>query len=82
LVKPKHVEAFIVNPSVNFNILKQFNCALVGQIEDVCSSVLQTQHHYAEIHGNSVFTTITNTIAIIIIIIIIILVTCFCICQT
>ena len=35
LVKPKHVEAFIVNFNVNFNILKQFNCALVGRIKDL-----------------------------------------------
>ena len=27
--------AFIVNLNVNFNILKQFNCALVGQIKDL-----------------------------------------------
>jgi len=35
LVLPKHVGAFIVNLNVNFNILKQFNCALVGQIKDL-----------------------------------------------
>jgi hypothetical protein len=35
LVKPKHVGAFIVNFNVNFNILKQFNCALVGRIKDL-----------------------------------------------
>jgi hypothetical protein len=35
LVKPKHVAAFIVNRNVNFNILNQFNCALVGQIKDL-----------------------------------------------
>jgi len=35
LVKQKHVEAFIVNLNVNFNILKKFNCALVGQIKDL-----------------------------------------------
>jgi len=33
LVKPEHVGAFIVNLNVNFNILKQFNFALVGQIK-------------------------------------------------
>jgi len=37
-VKPKHVGAFIVIFNVNFNILKQFKCALVGQIKDlICS---------------------------------------------
>jgi hypothetical protein len=35
LVKPKHVGAFVVNLNINFNILKQFNCALVGQIKDL-----------------------------------------------
>ena len=35
LVKPKHVRAFIVNLHVNFNILTQFNCALVGRIKDL-----------------------------------------------
>jgi hypothetical protein len=40
LVKPKHVGAFIVNLNVNFNILKQFNFALVGQIKDLIKSVL------------------------------------------
>jgi hypothetical protein len=37
LVKLKHVGAFIVNLNVNFNILKQYNCALVGQIKDLMS---------------------------------------------
>jgi hypothetical protein len=37
-VKPKHVGVFIVNLNVNFNILKQFNCALVGQIKDLIAS--------------------------------------------
>jgi hypothetical protein len=31
--KPKHVGAFIVLFNVNFNILKEFKCALVGQIK-------------------------------------------------
>jgi len=35
LVKPKHVGAFIVNLNVNFNILKQFNFALIGLIKDL-----------------------------------------------
>jgi len=35
LVKPKHVGPFIVNLNVNFNILKQLNYALVGQIKDL-----------------------------------------------
>jgi hypothetical protein len=30
-----HVGAFIVIFNVNFNILKQFKCALVGQIKDL-----------------------------------------------
>jgi hypothetical protein len=34
LVKPKHVGAFIVYFNVNFNILKQIGCALVGLIKD------------------------------------------------
>jgi hypothetical protein len=38
LVKPKHVAAFIVNLNVNFNILKQFNCPLVGQIKDLITT--------------------------------------------
>jgi hypothetical protein len=33
-VKPKDVGAFIVYFRVNFNILKQINCALVGIIKD------------------------------------------------
>jgi hypothetical protein len=40
LVKPKHVAAFIVNINVNFNILKQFNFALVGQIKDLINTLL------------------------------------------
>ena len=36
--QPKHVEAFIVNLNVNFNILKQLNCALVGRIKDLITS--------------------------------------------
>jgi hypothetical protein len=35
LLQPKHVAAFIVNLNVNLNILKQFNCALVGRIKDL-----------------------------------------------
>ena len=35
MVKTKNIGAFIVNLNVNFNILKQFNCALVGQIKDL-----------------------------------------------
>jgi hypothetical protein len=35
IVKPKHVGAFIVKFNVNFNILNQFNCALVKRIIDV-----------------------------------------------
>jgi hypothetical protein len=34
LVKPRHVEAFLVYFNVNFNILKQTCCALVGLIKD------------------------------------------------
>jgi len=37
-VKPKYVGAFIVYFNVNFNILKQINCALVGQIKDWITS--------------------------------------------
>jgi hypothetical protein len=43
LVKPNHVGAFIVNLIVNFNILKQFNCALVGQIKDLITSKRRVQ---------------------------------------
>jgi len=35
LVKPKYAGAFIVNFNVNFNILKQFNFVLVGQIKNL-----------------------------------------------
>ena len=41
LVKPKHVGAFIVNLNVNFNILKQFNYALVGRIKDLMNCSCQ-----------------------------------------
>jgi hypothetical protein len=34
LVTLKHVGEIIVNFNVNFNILKQFNYALVGRIKD------------------------------------------------
>jgi hypothetical protein len=34
LVKPKNVRAFIVYFNVNFNILKQIGCALVGLKEE------------------------------------------------
>jgi hypothetical protein len=40
LVKPKHVAAFVVNFNVSFNILKQFDCALVGQIKDLTTIFL------------------------------------------
>jgi len=43
LVKPKHVGAFIVNLDVNFNILKQFNSALVGLIKDLITSKCTVQ---------------------------------------
>ena len=43
LVKPKHVGAFIVYLNVNFNILKQFNCALVGLIKDLITSKCKVQ---------------------------------------
>jgi hypothetical protein len=32
--KPKHVGAFVIYFNVNFNVLKQINCALVGVIKD------------------------------------------------
>jgi hypothetical protein len=41
VVKPKHVGAFIVIFNVNFNILKRFKCALVGQIKDLKDSTLR-----------------------------------------
>jgi hypothetical protein len=43
LVKPKHVGAFIVNLNANFNILKRFNCALVGLIKDLLFSL---EYHF------------------------------------
>ena len=43
LVKPKHVGAFIVYFNVNFNILKQINCALVGLIMDWITSECTVQ---------------------------------------
>jgi hypothetical protein len=42
-VKPKHVGAFTVNFNVNFNKLKQFTCALVGQIKDLITSKCMVQ---------------------------------------
>ena len=33
-----------MNFNVNFNILKQFNCALVGLIKDLLRCVYVTQH--------------------------------------
>jgi hypothetical protein len=39
LVKPNHVGAFVVHFNVNFNILKQINCALFGLIKDWITSV-------------------------------------------
>jgi hypothetical protein len=51
MVKPKHVGAFIVNLNVNFNILKQFNCALVGQIKDLIPS---TDHDRSKTSGECV----------------------------
>jgi len=41
--KPKHVGAFIVIFNVNFNILKQFKCLLVGQIKDLITSKCTVQ---------------------------------------
>jgi hypothetical protein len=43
LVKPKHVGAFIAYFNVNFNILKQINCALVGLIKDWITSECTVQ---------------------------------------
>jgi len=34
LSKPKHVEAFVIYFIVNFNVLKQNYCALVGVIKE------------------------------------------------
>jgi hypothetical protein len=42
-LKLKHVGAFIVNLNVNFNILKQFKCALVRQIKDLITSKCTVQ---------------------------------------
>jgi hypothetical protein len=39
-LKPKHVGAFIVIFSINFNILKKFKCALFGQIKDLINFTL------------------------------------------
>jgi hypothetical protein len=38
LDKPKHVAAFIVYFNVNFNILMQIGCVLVGLIKDWMTS--------------------------------------------
>jgi hypothetical protein len=47
----EHVGAFIVNLNENFNILKQFNCALVGQIRDLIRiAVVQKYHFHHEFH--------------------------------
>jgi len=43
LVKPKHVGAFVVYFNVNFSILKQIGCALVGRIEDWIKSECTVQ---------------------------------------
>jgi hypothetical protein len=42
-VKPKHVGAFIVIFNVNFNISKQFKCALIGQRKDLITSKCTVQ---------------------------------------
>jgi len=57
LVKPKHVGAFIVNLNVNFNILKQTDCALVGLIKDLISAQLfhKGSHCYMFRHYRVVF---------------------------
>jgi hypothetical protein len=38
LVKPKRLGALTVNLNVNFDILKQFNCALVRRIKDLITT--------------------------------------------
>jgi hypothetical protein len=43
LVQPKGVGEFIVYFNVNFNILKQINCALVGLIQDWITSECTVQ---------------------------------------
>ena len=42
-VKPKNVGSFIVIFNVNFNIVKQFKCALVGEIKDLITSKCTVQ---------------------------------------
>jgi len=39
---------FIVNFNVNFNILKQFNCVLVGRIKDLIRFDLESRSTLAE----------------------------------
>jgi len=48
-VKPKHVGAFIVIFNVNFNILKQFKRALVGQIKDLTGTSFFISLHIVSI---------------------------------
>ena len=47
-VKPKRVGAFIVIFNVNFNILKQFERALVWQIKDLITFlwISKIDHHF------------------------------------
>ena len=55
MVKLKHVGKFIVNLNVNFNILKQFNCALVRQIKYVVTPISSFNHVYhktKDLHNN------------------------------
>jgi hypothetical protein len=41
--KPKHVGAFVIYFNVNFIVLKQINCALVGVIKDWITSECTVQ---------------------------------------
>jgi len=42
LIKPKYVGAFVIYFNVNFNVLKQIYCALVGVIKDWSCKLLYT----------------------------------------
>jgi len=54
-VKPKHVGAFIVIFNVNFNILKQFKCALVRQTKDL--TTFFTHVHFVSNNNSNIIHT-------------------------
>jgi hypothetical protein len=54
--KPKHVGAFVIYSNVNFNVLKQIYCALIGVIKDRTEYVSSNK---SPTRGNNFFSSLS-----------------------